>query len=1078
MLKKYFVLVVITLLCASSANAQLNLPEWQDLNTFAVGKYRPRSSFMSYERRDKAIEDEYTQSKYYIPLNGNWKFIFAPDHKLLPLEAVVNPAIDFSQWNDIKVPGNWEAQGYGVPLYTNQPYEFAPSNPQPPTLPDAVPVGVYKKNINIPFALLDRDIFLHIGGAKSGVYVYINGQKVGYSEDSKNPAEFLINPYVKDSINNITLVMYRWSTGSYLECQDFWRMSGIERDVYIYSQPKTRIDDFTIVSTLDSTKVHGKMHLEVELSNSYNFPEPITFYYEILDSKGDIITYYMQEKTLRASGVDTLTFDAVVPKVTPWSAETPALYTLLMRIKVGDRFIEYVPTKIGFRDIEVRGNQFLVNGKPVLIKGVNYHEHNDTTGHYVDEATLRKDLELMKRNNINAIRCCHYPQQRRFYELCDEYGFYVCDEANIESHGMGYDLKRGRTLGNNAQWLGAHMDRTINMYKRNKNYPSIVFWSLGNEAGNGYNFYETYLYMKSVDSLRPVQYERALLEWNTDIFCPQYPSAAAFERWGQSDTDRPYIASEYAHAMGNSTGNFKDQWDAIYKYPNLQGGFIWDWVDQGLWVDSEDGGYWAYGGDFGTNSPSDGNFLCNGLVSPDRSEHPGIYEVKKVYQNIHFSAIDLKKGVISIKNGFFFTPLTKYNIGYNIECNGKVVKQGLLNVSLDAQEQKEFKIALSDIIQSGANVYTLNLYAKTKEAEGLLPAGFEVATEQFVLPFKSTKRAYTETSGKVNMSEDSEAVNIISPRVTFVLDKSNGQVIKYEVGAVNYINDSFGLRPNFWRGPTDNDYGSGAPDRLQLWKTASNKFDITSVKAKNEGSKAIVDVTFALPYGASYNVAYTVYASGVVNVNIKYSAATDSKAAELPRLGMRFRLPANMVQAKYLGRGPHENYIDRNYSSDIGMYSAHVDEFYFPYVRPQENGHHTDVRYLALSKNKSGSGGLLIVADSVMEFNALRNSIEDFDSENSNHPYQYYNRTTDESRDVALYKNKRPKHTHINDITPKDFVEVSLDYRMQGLGGDDSWYSRPYEKYQISAKNSYNWGFTLVPIRSTSDIDSHWQLRY
>lgn len=1074
-MRKLFNILLFTFVTLNAFSQQL--PEWQDLKVVQVNKHEPRTVFMSYTSREDALINDYSASKYFIPLNGIWKFIYTDDHRELSINKVVDPLIDFSNWNNIEVPTNWEVQGYGTPIYTNIPYEFAPSNPKPPMLPEAVPIGVYKRNVEIPFSHFDRDIFLHIGAVKGGTYVYINGEKVGYSEDSKNPAEFKINPYIVDGINNITIVVYRWSTGNYLECQDFFRISGIERDVYIHSQPKLHIEDFSIVPTLYNDNKHGKLDIDIKLSNSYNVDEPVMVQYEIIDDNGGIIAYYTKDTVLRANALDTIKFRNIVPNVKSWNAEKPNQYTLIFRVRYGGRFIEYIPMKIGFKNTEIRGNQFFVNGQPVLIKGVNYHEHNDTSGHYVDEKTLRKDLELMKKHNINAIRCAHYPQQRLFYELCSEYGFYVCDEANIESHGMFYDLQKGKSLGNNPDWHNAHMERTKNMYKRNRNYPCVTFWSLGNEAGNGINFYETYLYMKSVDTLRPVQYERALLEWNTDIFCPQYPSADALKKWGESESDRPYIASEYAHAMGNSTGNLKDQWDMIYKYPNLQGGFIWDWVDQGIWVETNEGDFWAYGGDFGVDQPSDGNFCCNGLVSPDRDAHPALAEVKKVYQNIHFKAVDLKKGVINIKNGFFFTSLNEYKVNYYIKSNGTTIRSGVLNLTLAPGEDKNVTIPVSALKKQLGTEYFINFEVKTKSAYKLLPANHVVATDQFKLPIEPTKRKYSD-NGSVNVIEDDEAIAIRSSRVNFIFDKTTKIVSKYNVSAVDYIESGFGVRPSFWRAPTDNDYGSGSPAKLQAWKVASNKFDVSNVSVEDNGSHAIVNVTYNLPYGAKYIVGYKVYSSGVLNVSCDFIGSNDKNAADLPRLGMRMRLDKSMVHVKYFGRGPEENYIDRKWGTDIGVYTTNVNNMGYDYVRPQETGHRTDVRYLALAKKRSGSGGLMVVADSLFEFNALNNSVDDFDGQESNRPYQYYNRTKDESRNDEDYKDKRAKQTHINDITPQDFVELSIDHKMQGLGGDDSWHALPYAKYRLPSTNNYSWEFTLVPIRNFNEINSKYPVIY
>ncbi len=1048
--------------------------QWRDEKIFEVGTYPPRTQFMSYSSREAAVENDFEGAQRFLSLNGEWDFAYSDDYRTLDIDGIISGEAAYSM-DTITVPGNWELQGYGTPIYTNIPYEFAPINPQPPLLPDVVPVGVYKKSIDIPYAWLDRDIFLNMGGAKSGVYLYINGVQVGYSEDSKNPAEYLINPYVQEGINDITIVMYRWSTGSYLECQDFFRLSGFERDVYLWAPPKTRIDDFNIISSMDSTYTKGRMQLDVFLSNSYNVEEDIILYYEIIDGVGDIIKYYTQDITLPANGMDTISYDVVLPNIKPWSAEEPNLYTIIMRIKKEGRFLEYVPFKLGFRNIELRGNQLLVNGKPVLIKGVNMHEHNDITGHYVEPELLRKDLELMKRHNINAIRTSHYPQQRLFYELCSEYGFYVCDEANIESHGMGYELEIGRSLGNNRDFLGAHLYRTRNLYERNKNYPCVTFWSLGNEAGNGFNFYETYLYLKSVDSIRPVQYERALLEWNTDIFAPQYPSAEQFKQWGESETDRPYIASEYAHSMGNSTGGLSDMWEPIYQYPNLQGGFIWDWVDQALWIDDE-GGYWGYGGDFGKETPSDGNFLCNGLVAPDRSVHPSLLEVKRVYQNIHFS--NPSKGVINIKNGNFFISTDRYKFTYEVLSNGKRIDSGTFSgVNLAPGEDKDVRFSLSEVSPAKGVEYVVNVKATTLNDEPILGRGYEVAAAQFIIQESLEKSSYSAT-GSLSVEDNGESIIVSSSNVDFVLNKVTGVVESYLASHSEYISDGFGFQPSFWRAPTDNDYGWGMPSSLQPWKEATFNPDIASVDVDNRGGYATVSVRYKLPYSASMRVDYKVYSTGVVNVDVRYSGGSGD-ASLLPRIGMRLRMPVEFSQCAYYGRGPHENYDDRNSGSDLGYYTSNVAAMGHEYIRPQENGHRSDVRHMAIGVDSKGSNALLFVSNEPFGFSALRNSIEDFDSEEAkNRPYQWTNRSSGEPQDEAAAKDKLRRQTHINDIEPQEFVEVSIDLLHQGVGGDNSWGALPSAQYRISAKDDYHFNFSVRPIRSFDEIDSTAKVDY
>ncbi len=531
----------------ASADNKPTKPYWQDVQVVAVNKEYPRSSFMTYENRANALTGKFEKSKYYQLLNGTWKFYFVDSYKNLPAN-ITDPAISTADWADIKVPGNWEVQGHGVAIYTNHGYEFQPRNPQPPTLPEANPVGVYRRDIDIPADWDGRDIYLHLAGAKSGVYVYINGQEVGYSEDSKNSAEFLINKFVKPGKNVLTLKIYRWSTGSYLECQDFWRISGIERDVFLYSQPKAALKDFRVTSTLDDTYKDGIFKLGVDLRNNGSTAGNMTLVYELLDANGKVVATGEKATNVAAGETRTVSFDQTLPDVKTWTSEAPNLYKLVMTVKENGKVNEIIPFNVGFRRIEIKPTEQLarngkpyvclfINGQPLKLKGVNIHEHNPATGHYMTEELMRKDFELMKQHNLNTVRLCHYPQDRRFYELCDEYGLYVYDEANIESHGMYYDLAKGGTLGNNPEWLKAHMDRTINMFERNKNYPSLTFWSLGNEAGNGYNFYQTYLWVKNADKdimNRPVNYERAQWEWNSDMYVPQYPGADWLEANGQT----------------------------------------------------------------------------------------------------------------------------------------------------------------------------------------------------------------------------------------------------------------------------------------------------------------------------------------------------------------------------------------------------------------------------------------------------------------------------------------------------------------------------------------------------------------
>ena len=1104
-LSNYFskALISIALVClVTSTWAQQPLPYWQDIQTVSVNKEPARTAFMTYENRTQALTQDYANSPYYLLLNGIWNFYYVDAYKNLPV-GIEQPGANIA-WTDIKVPGNWEVQGHGTAIYTNHGYEWKPRNPQPPQLPEANPVGVYQRDFEIPAHWNGRDIYLSLDGAKSGVYVYVNGKEVGYSEDSKNTAEFKLNKYLKEGKNSLVLKIFRWSTGSYLECQDFWRISGIERDVFLFSQPKNHIRDFQVVSTLDNTYKNGIFKLATAVQTE-SLQNDLSLTYELLDAQGNTVA----KGTQKNDKINQI-FEAEIPNVKTWTSEHPNLYQLLITLKEGNKVTEVIPYKVGFRRFEIKEIEekaedgkpyvcFFVNGQPIKLKGVNIHEHNPETGHYVTEELMRKDFELMKQHNINTVRLCHYPQSNKFYELCNELGLYVYDEANIESHGMYYNLRKGGTLGNNPEWLKPHMYRTINMYERNKNHPSIAIWSLGNEAGNGYNFYQTYLYLKEKETgalgmNRPVNYERALWEWNTDMYVPQYPDAKWLETIGKKGSDRPVVPSEYSHAMGNSNGNISAQWEAIYKYPNLQGGYIWDWVDQGLLQEDENGReYWSYGGDFGVDMPSDGNFLCNGIIAPDRTPHPAMTEVKYAYQNVGFEAIDLASGKFLIKNRFYFTNLRKHQINYAVKANGKVIRKGKTFLDIEPQSSQEFNVNLAGLQAKTATEYFVNFWVTTTEPEILIPAGHEIASEQFRLPIEPLAIAEHKASGKTNVTTEGDEVKVSSSKMQFVFNKKSGLVTSYKVKGTEYFSEGFGIQPNFWRAPNDNDYGNGQPKREQIWKQSSKNFQVVDVITLSEGNNTILTANYLLTAGNLYIVKYTIYPDGVVHSDITFTStemeegktevseatlmATFSPGQEearraasklvVPRIGVRFRLPADMNQVEYFGRGPGENYVDRQAGSFVDLYRTTADAMYTNnYVRPQENGHRTDTRWVTLSR-KNGKG-LKIVADQTIGFNALRNSVEDFDSEETiNRPRQWNNFTPEEiaNRTEEKAKNVLRRMTHVNDITPRNFVEVCIDMKQQGVAGFDSWGDRPLPEHSLPANQEYHWGFTLIPIK-------------
>lgn len=1080
------ILLAAWMMCCTSqvawADADGVLPYWRDVQVTSVNTLPPHAAFMTYANRAQALTGRYENSPYYQLLNGTWKFRYADAEEQLPADAVAARA-NLSGWHDIQVPGNWEMQGFGTAIYTNQSYEFMPHNPQPPYLPEQTPVGVYRREITVPDSWAGRDVFLHIAGAKSGCYVYLNGKEVGYNEDSKNPAEYLLNDFLQSGKNELVLKIYRWSTGSYLECQDFWRLSGIERDVFLYAQPKAAIQDFRITSTLDDTYRNGVFRLAVDVKNRLLQTAPLQLSYELLDAAGHTVALAEKSVPVQSGQLASVVFDAVIPEVRTWTSESPQLYRLLMTLKQDGQVSEVIPYRVGFRRIEIKevnrkgpdGKNYvllLINGQPLKLKGVNIHEHDPKTGHYVSEELMRRDFELMKRANINTVRLCHYPQDRRFYELCDEYGFYVYDEANIESHGMYYDLRKGGTLGNNPEWLKPHLYRTVNMFERNKNYASLTFWSLGNEGGNGYNFYQTYLWLKQADKEvmnRPVNYERAEWEWNTDMIVPQYPGARWLESVGKRGSDRPVVPSEYAHAMGNSTGGLKWQWDAIYAYPNLQGGYIWDWVDQGLLTeDAQARPFWAYGGDFGKNMPSDGNFCCNGIVNPDRTPHPAYSEVKYVHQNVAFEAVDARMGHFKVTNRFYFKNLRNYQIHYAVKENQRVIRSGKLSMDIAPQCSEDLHINVAGLKPKSGTEYFVDFSVLNMEEDPLIPLGYEVAKEQIRLPIDPLPRTFKTDGQALSCREEGDLLKVHSAKVDFVLNKHTGVVESYRYRGQEYFHKGFGLQPNFWRAPNDNDYGSRMPQRLQVWKQASRDFQVTGAAVRMDGQDALLELCYALPAGNTYEVSYRIHPSGVIKASYVFtpvagSFAADKARLQVPRVGVRFRLPAAMEQVSYLGRGPEENYMDRNAGVTVDLYNTTAQDMYYPYVRPQENGHHTDTRWLAVGR-KNGRG-LIIYADGVMEFSALRNSVEDFDGEESTHcDYQWNNRNAEELKhDVATARNIKPRHTHVNDIQPRDFVEVCVDACHMGVGGYDSWGSMPEVSCLLPSTQEYRWGFTMVP---------------
>ncbi len=1037
--------------CSEVTYAQ-EVKDWENPEVFAINREEPHASFMRYESEALALEDEFKNSSLYSSLNGKWKFnwVKKPADRARDFHK---PEFDVRDWQEIKVPSNWELEGYGIPIYTNSTYIF-PENP--PFIPhDWNPVGSYRRTFTIPADWNDKEVFVHLGAVRSAFYIWINGHKVGYSEGSKTAAEFNITEYLKEGENIIAVEVYRWSDASYMEDQDFWRLSGIERDVYLYATPKTTLKDFKVISGLDGAYTTGEFELDLVYRNtSSKSKKPFKVEVKLLEA-GEEVLSFSEEIEVERGKTETLSFQGQVENVRRWSAETPELYALLVTLKdEEDSIIESTSARVGFREVEIRNKQLLVNGVPIYIKGVNMHDHDPETGHVVDPALTEKDMQIMKAHNINAIRCAHYPKDPHFYKLADKYGFYVVDEANIESHGMG-TTNQGTfdTIPHPAyrpEWAAAHMDRTKRMYERDKNHPSIIIWSLGNEAGNGENLKATYRWLKSQDDTRPVQYEGATNDFNSDIQAPMYHRIPELIAYAESGKDRPHILCEYAHAMGNSVGNLQDYWDVIEKYDVLQGGFIWDWVDQGIEATNEEGQeFFAYGGDLGgAHLYNDGNFCLNGLVNPDRTPHPSLFEVKKVYQSIKFREKNKQEGLFEIYNGYDFIDLGNFEFIWELKENGEIIASGKVPVgALEARTSKEIEVNLPDMDLVN-NEYYLNFTALTKGEVLTLPKGHEVAKGEFAInPPKF--EAFTENApGKTLKTElDGNILRISGEEFSCEFDLTSGALIKYGFNGKNYLEAA--LQPNFWRAPTDNDFGFKMPAIWQDWKKASNNqvltdFEITDNKGKKvkAGKKVknraiVVRADYDLPdVGGKIAITYQINGDGEIKVTNKLSEIKDS-LPPLPRFGNIITLKEEFDQVAWYGRGPYENYQDRNTASFVGIYEASVADLYYPYIRPQENGYKTDVRWVSF-RNEDGNG-IRLSGSKLLGFSAHHQTIEDFDP--------------------GMEKTQR----HNVDVKRRPLVSINLDYEQMGVGGDNSWRYKPHDQYMIFP-GDYEYSYIIQPI--------------
>ena len=936
----------------------------------------------------------------------------------------------------MQVPAVWELNGYGDPIYVNVGYpwrnQFKNNPPYVPT--EGNHVGSYRREITIPADWNGKEIYAHFGAVSSNMYLWVNGRFVGYSEDSKLEAEFNLKAGQK---NLIAFQIFRWCDGTYLEDQDFFRYTGVARDCYLYARNKKRIDDIRVTPDLDQEYKNGSLDINLNLKGSANVA------LELLDARNQVVA----STEVKGSGKVSTTLNLENPK--KWTAETPYLYTLRATLKEGNKTTEVVPVKVGFRKIELKNAQILVNGQPVLFKGADRHEMDPDGGYVVSRERMIQDIQLMKQFNLNAVRTCHYPDDSFWYELCDKYGIYVVAEANVESHGMGYGEE---TLAKNPSFKKAHMERNQRNVQRNFNHPSIIFWSLGNEAGYGPNFEAAYDWIKAEDPSRAVQFEQAGYSGKTDIFCPMYYDYQGCINYCEDDSkQKPLIQCEYAHAMGNSQGGFKEYWDIIRKYPKYQGGFIWDFVDQGIrWNGKDNKMIYAYGGDFNNFDASDNNFCCNGLVNPDRQPNPHMHEVGYFYQNIWTTGSDLKNGEINVYNENFFRDLSAYTMEWDLLKNGKIVRSGLIeNLNVAPQQTAKLKLDLGKTCTCAE--WLLNVRYIQKNREGMIPAGHVVAKDQLVINgYKAPEMKFeniTESNQPVIVpqADDKNRNRLVITGENFNIqfDKANGYLSAYTINGLDMIKEGEALTPNFWRAPTDNDFGAGLQRRYAAWKNPGIK--LLSMKHETVDGKVVVSANYEMKeVSAKLALTYTINNQGAIKVTQKMTADKATKVSNMFRFGMQLVMPKSFEQTSYYGRGPVENYSDRNHSTDLGIYNQTVSEQFYAYVRPQENGNKTDIRWWK-QLNAAGDG-LQFIAEAPFSASALHYTIA--------------------SLDDGAQKNQ----SHSNEVKEADLTNVLIDKAQMGLACVNSWGAIPEPQYLLPY-GDYEFTFIMMPVQHSMTIE-------
>lgn len=1032
-MKNYLIVLMIGLtMCRQPSELESYLENPQ---LVSVNREEAHATFFPYENRQLAIADQKQRSENFLTLNGTWQFKYSQNPESRPKGFYLD-TFDTDRFDQIQVPGNWEAQGFGTPYYLDEEYPFEPN---PPHVPKDNPVGSYKKTFQLSEEWVGQNVFVYFGSVRSAMFLWINGEQVGFSKGSKTPVEFNIRQYLQPGENTISAEVYRWSDGSYLEGQDTWRISGIERDVYLYKTPQVRISDFFVKSSLGENYENGILDMTIELANPTNKKVQDKLFIELLNDQDSIV---LSENTDVAFSGDSysISYMKTIPNPLKWSAETPSLYTLLISHISGGDTLEVVGSKVGFRKVEVKGRQLLVNGQPVYIKGVNRCEWDPYLGRYQTPASMEKDITMMKQSNINAVRASHYPNDEYWYKLCDQYGLYVVDEANIETHGMQFHANSYQEISKNPEWQQAMLDRSVRMVERDKNHPSIIIWSLGNESGDGSNFEHNYHWIKKKDDTRPVQYQEAWYAAHTDLVVPMYKDVRFIEDFARKNDDRPLILCEYAHAMGNSVGNLQDYWDVMEAYPNLQGGFIWDWVDQAFAKKNKEGKeIWAYGGDMGDpKHMNDSSFCANGLVYADRTAYPYLMEVKKVYQNFRFTTTDIEKGGFLVENKNFFTGLDDYDLYWTIQENGKDIKNGKIHgLSLDPQSKKSFRLDYPYVEVKPGFEYHITFTIITREEDAALPKGHVVAWDQFKLPwFVEKPPVYLVSARKLSYKEKSDQIIVQGGSFSLGISKNDGNIMFYKHLDDFLIQNK--SHPNFWRAPTDNDLGNKLQQRAAIWKNAHEGQKVLSIDVNQTKPHQLdINIKTQLPKaGVDYSYTYSIFNDGTIRVKYKF-VPERAGLPEIPRLGMSFELPGSFASLSWFGRGPHESYWDRKTSAAIGFYEGTVWEQYTPYLRPQENANKTDVRWLHLV-NEDGVG-LEFRGEPLLQF-----SVFQFD-------------------DLELEHVGQEKNKHGSEIKPGDMVSLNLDYMQMGVGGDNTWGAKTHEKYTIRPRE-YEYTFWIAPL--------------